>query len=374
MSKIDYLYDAVDKQPVDFKNNLSILSSIFSISEESFEIINNDLTNLIKIQYKGCSQYIINKICFAIEVRPKNRVLLIKLLKTILEKFPYYYLIDDICTPSWNENDAIYKGSYIVQSILVRSGLITKNDIEYDKVLSLNKCINPYKKNSLEMQIMNDDLESFQNSVNSYVSFDFNMNLILDSFNPMLSLSGSHYNFNLSYFATFYGSIKIFKYLILNDATIDEEICKPAVAGGNTEIIHILEQKNYKFLFCLDIAIKYHRNDIADWLLLHFQPMPPTLNICNYCMNDAAVIYLIEKGMDINVQIYETTLIHFTCEKGNYFLTKYLIEKGADPNCKISYFNHFPLHYAVKFENTQLINYLLDKGAAIVIKDQIPFF
>lgn len=85
-------------------------------------------------------------------------------------------------------------------------------------------------------------------------------------------------------YAAAYGSVKCFKYLLLNHCSIDLNTYKMAVFGGNVEIIKIVDQKaNELDLFSdtelnnfikndsklIDIiipAIIKHRNDIFDWI------------------------------------------------------------------------------------------------------------
>ena len=51
--------------------------------------------------------------------------------------------------------------------------------------------------------------------------------------------------------SAFLGSIKCFKYLMMNGDEINEDTCRFAVAGGNNEIIHLCEQKGLQFDNCL---------------------------------------------------------------------------------------------------------------------------
>ncbi|OHT04898.1 hypothetical protein TRFO_27517 [Tritrichomonas foetus] len=68
--------------------------------------------------------------------------------------------------------------------------------------------------------------------------------------------------------ASFFASVKIFKFLILSKAEIDEETLDSAVFGGNSEIIHILESKKFVLgVQQLIIAIQAHRQDIIEYIL-----------------------------------------------------------------------------------------------------------
>lgn len=73
--------------------------------------------------------------------------------------------------------------------------------------------------------------------------------------------------------AAFFGSVKCFKYLLLNGANLNNNdfegktIAQFAVAGGNNEIIRILHQSNVSFAGTLQVAALFHRNEIFRWIL-----------------------------------------------------------------------------------------------------------
>ena len=125
-----------------------------------------------------------------------------------------------------------------------------------------------YPKDSLAYFIKEDLVENVQ-------IYLFNRpDLNIDELEYRISYYRS-YNFFETYYrsaiqlAMHYGSINCFKYLLLNGLDLG---CSAhyAIAGGNLEIIHILEQKSFDFDdLCLKTAIRFHRNDIADWILLN---------------------------------------------------------------------------------------------------------
>ena len=75
-------------------------------------------------------------------------------------------------------------------------------------------------------------------------------------------------------YAALYGSVKCFKYLLLNHFPVDLKTYKCAVNGGNVEIIRIVDQKIHEnkinfddFDFNIVQSIKNHRNDLFYWIL-----------------------------------------------------------------------------------------------------------
>ena len=79
---------------------------------------------------------------------------------------------------------------------------------------------------------------------------------------------------NMLDIAAYYGSVACFKYLMLNNTPFSKRICAYAIAGGNSEIIHLIEntylEQNFACKVCFEMSIAYHRYDISDWLMLNY--------------------------------------------------------------------------------------------------------
>ena len=67
--------------------------------------------------------------------------------------------------------------------------------------------------------------------------------------------------------AALYGAVQCFKYFMLSDFEIKEETIQAAVAGGNFEIIRIIEQKNKSFKSTEIFALRYRNDEIFDWII-----------------------------------------------------------------------------------------------------------
>ena len=136
--------------------------------------------------------------------------------------------------------------------------------------------------------IRHDNVDGFQNIVSNgsfnieKASIPYN---IYEEFDLKTQLSYLNY-------AAAYGSIKIFKYLLLNHCKVDSSTFEYAIYGGNIEIIKIVDQKisendikltpnvpapgpsrfgqskvqNNKFKK-IEYSIKKHQNDLFDWIL-----------------------------------------------------------------------------------------------------------
>ena len=66
----------------------------------------------------------------------------------------------------------------------------------------------------------------------------------------------------------FFGSIQIFQYLRISDATMDPDLWLYAIHGRNAEIIHLLGEFHvfHDSKSCLKESIKCHHNEIARYL------------------------------------------------------------------------------------------------------------
>ena len=75
-------------------------------------------------------------------------------------------------------------------------------------------------------------------------------------------------------FCCFFGSLKCFKYLLLNQCKITKATLKYSIAGGNQEIIAILQQNGHSFEECLETSVKYHRYELTNWLNENYKCKP----------------------------------------------------------------------------------------------------
>ena len=136
------------------------------------------------------------------------------------------------------------------------------SDFSKDNILTRTKYLGEpidYITNAL----FHDDIDQFQSVIsNSKIDISYgrvNYN-IFDDFIPAKNISYINY-------AAAYGSIKCFKYLLLNHVKIDSNTFEYAVWGGNIEIIKIVSQNYTKINEkALIPAIIKHRNDLFIWI------------------------------------------------------------------------------------------------------------
>ncbi|KAK8835619.1 hypothetical protein M9Y10_042332 [Tritrichomonas musculus] len=117
--------------------------------------------------------------------------------------------------------------------------------------------------------IRNDMIDDFINYVNS-TNFQLTSTIESSIFetNPMLNKR----NPSLIEYSAFFGSIQIFKYLLLNKVELTESLFIYAIHGRNSEIIHLLEENlnnisNRIYARSVIESIKCHHNDLADYFM-----------------------------------------------------------------------------------------------------------
>ena len=230
---------------------------------------------------------------------------------------------------------------------------LKKNDWELHKQL-VQEGVNP---SNLARAIRNDDVEKFQ-EISSQANFDFNQTI-----KPSLYERCSFINkedVSLVDYAAFFGSIKCFRFLLLNGQKIKSTF-KYAVAGGNLEIIHHCEQNQTSFERSYQAAIEFHRNDIFYYLyenkIIQFNNLTRLGEECIRYDNYEILEYLEKEGMKIDISIIKTLTI-----AGNLPLFKYF--HNAKRSLKDSLF------LSVKSGNFELVKYILEQeGIDINAKD-----
>ncbi|EAX97715.1 hypothetical protein TVAG_168120 [Trichomonas vaginalis G3] len=175
-------------------------------------------------------------------------------------------------------------------------------------------------------------------------------------------------------FSALCGSPKIFKFFVMNGAIITSDTIENAVRGGNVQVLEILRQKNCDFSQHLEGALKYHNNEIAEWILDLYgkkcQSILPSFCILHY--NTSFFKHIVKDNIDLIHQKMNDDK-KYTCftaaaGSGNISVVKFLVEIGEDLNER-SRKGKAPLHYAASNKNIEIIKFLASKGCNINIKD-----
>lgn len=167
--------------------------------------------------------------------------------------------------------------------------------------------------------------------------------------------------------AAFFGSIKCFKYLLLNHASLSrrderkKSIATFAVSGGNVEIIRILEQEKIDFDDTIKDSVIFYHFDIFEWIrVTKFTEDLDSYNItqmCAYSGNIKILIHCINSGCNVNRFFLGQTPILKAAEKGKSDVIKILLSlPEINPNEKCE--SETPLIYAARNGNVDCVKIL----------------
>ena len=101
-------------------------------------------------------------------------------------------------------------------------------------------------------------------------------------------------------FCCLFGSLKCFKYLLLNKCETTDETLEDAIAGGNLEIVNILKEKGYPLERCLFTSVPYHRYELTNWLNENYKCEPILLPTCIQYYNIDAFFFFLEHGNSLD--------------------------------------------------------------------------
>ena len=250
------------------------LKKLFSFIEE---VIETDEKTLLSVYEKiEKSEESIDSIYpvieYALNIRPLNTKPLLSLHCLLSQKHSYKYTY---------LNDKLY-------SLFLQNGIIRRQK---------DRKINIPQEDEILMIFKKDELETFIRK-SSAAGFSPKSKVRTDSDSPISFVKG---NSELSYLQimAFYGAVKCFKHASLNNEYDFSGVAEYAVEGGNMEIIHILEQRNISFETCLEVSIKFHRNELSDWILIHNKCSESSLSESCSFFNYRAVVFGFMNGINI---------------------------------------------------------------------------
>lgn len=249
-------------------NDLEILQSLLdSLTESEYSMIKDNIQKLSFVKSLiGINSLIRNFILYS-RIRPyKNKLiskLLIDIANSIKDKESFTkcleYNLEEI-----HENQS----SEVIYKDCVKEGFLT-NELDTEEEESEENFLSNMHESKCMIYIQNDDIDAFLNY----------MSLPNKSINKKVINAEQFTEESLISYCAFRGAVKCFKYLLMNNAKMDEFIISNAIKSGSTEIIRLLEQKGYKVTIDnIECAIQFHQIEIYDWLQEQYHR--PELDIC----------------------------------------------------------------------------------------------
>ncbi|OHT02944.1 hypothetical protein TRFO_29820 [Tritrichomonas foetus] len=290
---------------------------------------------------------------------------------------------------------------------------VIKFDLESHKKLRKYSFFN----DNLHSIIRSDDIDGFQ-----FICSNYLIDISLKRIDPSIYEIEKFINKSkpsLIELASFYGSFNIFKFLWMNKVDFTPNLVKFAIAGGNIEIIKTIENEKVhfmteNFISTLKFAIRFHRNEIANYLIENYQDnFISTINNnnnvnnnnhidnnnndfliandeINHYLSDVYIFYkvseilitnlltsikygnfewfhesineIIEKKININLKNkVQQNVLHFTVEHSRYAMLKILCErfKGIIEINAYDNWKETPLMRAAELGEAQMVKYLV---------------
>lgn len=233
--------------------------------------------------------------------------------------------------------------------------------IDFNNPQSLSHIDNPFIN-----AIFNDDIDQLQTLISNH-KVEINKKIIKNR----LQIHKLLKNANLLQYSAFYGSIKCFKYLLINSKNINyTDLFKCSIAGGNSEIIHIIEDKSEELnidLECLHIAIQYMRNDLIDYLINNYDIKinGESYIQCIYSSNYEAMIKIIEIDERQNINEYGnngSTPLDIAAFEGYVDFMKFLLLFEEVEIDKLNIFGKTILQSATKRNNLDTVKFIINNN------------
>lgn len=140
-----------------------------------------------------------------------------------------------------------------------------------DEIRELRKI--DYGDNKILQYVQNDSIIEFISYINET---NFDLEQPINPYFLETNILLTKYSLKLIDYSAFFGSIKIFKYLVLQKCCLDHDLWFYAIHGGNSEIIQILEDSDVfpqyysYYITCVKYAIICHQNEIANNIINNY--------------------------------------------------------------------------------------------------------
>ena len=305
------------------KRRLDLIDRIYNVNEENFQKTAYDLLDYIK-EDNGNAAYwyhlIVN--CFYI------RQLHIKEAMQILQIINNEYHLESIIVSN------IYDNSYLAL-ILYRAGFLPYFDgyrFGFDEnIPSFDEACQFYEKGTLPYYIKYDDIGMVRELIDKN-NIDITELINLPNSDVMTHLFGCT-RISFCKLAAFYGSLKCYKFGLINDCAGDD--LPYAVASGNKELVKMIPCQEYSLQKCFNIAIKFNRNEIIGLLINKVE--------------SEKIEFLVE-------MMWFSLEFPVTCfnERLFYIFSKILKSIGVE-----EIFPDHPLLEAAKLQNVEIVNFLV---------------
>jgi hypothetical protein len=284
---------------------------------------------------------------------------------------------------------AAWYGPYLAQYApdLAASLKVIDNPELYDILIDFG-----YPKGSIEYFLRTDDVAHFQSLI---VGNQFSLDSLVSKsvFETAFLLENEPY---YVHYAVYYGAVRCVKFMLLNNVDLGKSdkkmifLLQFATAGGNSEIIRLLEQRKCYFNGTQQISALFHRNSVFDWLN---ETKYPITDYNDPCLGSILIQSVIGNNLSIFLLLLGRrkceSLVDFLCrdwtifrsvlqaaaEHGHTALLRFLLSRpGLDVNAR-NQGNNTALHFACYYGHVEAVRMLLAyPGIDIRIRNRVSSF
>lgn len=244
---------------------------------------------------------------------------------------------------------------------------------EYDKEVNMH-----HSPSIIYESILKDDADALQAITSQHADFDYDQKIIPYLFEKYEILLDREVS--LASLAAFYGSLRCFRFLFLQQADISKS-SKFAIIGGNPEIIRLVQQNGGDFQNLYYCAIEYHRTELLKWLLMnegpikdlyqnnYRSPSKPSIETAISSYNNRALLYFYDNGIDIQKKNSDSTFLCNAVISQNLNAVKLILSVyQTDPNKINIRLDCPPIYHAVSYNYLDIVKTLVEFGKCIIPK------
>lgn len=354
---------------VSFSCILDLQTNLLNLTPENYNEVFNKILNIEGFNSnKLLLLQIINSIKSIFKINDEKSELSMKL---ILDLFPY---LKNSISNEWIFHLFPFQDFKTIMFNLIKAGFISidflkskysRGSIEYDYYIDPRDDdlkIKGINNNEITVAIRSDDLIKFQEILEKS-NLNLNSNIEYSPFEKFKYINSRPF---IIEFTAFFGSINIFKFLWLRKVRITPNLPKYAVAGGNCEIIHIIEEVNASFDGCLEVAIEFFQTDLIKYinksLSYEFTTSCLISSIINYNIKYFLKIIKLNKNINELSQYgfgNKISALHAASENGLIDIVQFLCSiPGIDINITTPNLLITPLHMAAGNGHLDVVKYL----------------
>lgn len=262
----------------------------------------------------------------------------------------YFYFAPELDVPKQCEENRSFGPIYTRLYELRRD-----NWLLYKDLLELG-----FDRGTLRFALKFDDIELLK-SLSSDPTFTLSKKVFPSPFE-------NSYPMSMLAFSARYGSEHCFTWLLEKGHPFDSEVPENIIIGGNMKLFKILTEKKTVFKRELLTAAKYHRMEIADWLLVNSDNSDVFIDGLIETGNYRIILYFVTPADMTGPQIGTWTPISRAASKGLLSLCIYFMYLGAQINPRRRD-SHTALHAAASGGFLEVCRLMVQNGAIIDARD-----